>query len=637
MSTNWKIIVLAGGMLGAGMTGISGETPSYGVCAHITRHELEIAPREMQLLTGCGVGWIRTDFDWKTVEPKPGEWDYSRFDAVVDLAEKNGIRLLPILDYDVPWASPAWKHQDKWLEYVSRTVTRYKGRLSYWEIWNEENSDLMWRDKADAENYLKLIKATYNTIKEIDPQLKVVLGGTAGIPMDYIEKFLKSGGGNYFDVMNIHPYRHPNFPEKVNLYDDMITLKKLMNKYDVEKDIWITEIGWPTQKTEDLLGDIIDCGLKTAGVELSQLKVAIIDDPEYNYGGKNLNVEKLIHGAMVKSITLVELARLDPGEFKVLLLPPTENFPMSYFAGLENYVKNGGTVIFWRGVPLYYDLRKMADGGSKDVKVGEEFRQRLHLGWEAWWTAKNVPAETKRYIIADEFKDKIKIKDRELPAGVFLTASGLRSGDRMTQIIWGEKNGYKGCVAALYQLNSDLKGNVIAIAFKQISSGVSETVQAEILPRAYLLAFQAGVKKIFWYELQATESESCDQEAHFGLLHRDLSPKPGFDACRTLIAMRPYGTTRQTIVSNKNNAYLASWDRPDGVKVWALWSGSEPVDCVLRLDGKITRAVDFIGQPCQIPFGGDTLALKAKQGVTYFIGPKQIILDQAVSLGGDNK
>ena len=623
--------VVCCGLMLCGTSLAAVESP-YGICAHISRGEFSVAPQELELMRNNGIGWVRADFDWKIVEPKQGQWDYSRLDAVVELADKYGIRLLPILDYDVPWASPAWKHQDKWLEYVSRTVTRYKGRLSHWEIWNEENSDSMWRDKADAENYLKLVKNTYSTIKKIDPQLKVVLGGTAGIPMDYIEKFLKAGGGSYFDVMNIHPYRHPNFPEKVNLYNDMIALKKLMNKYGVEKDIWITEIGWPTQKTEDLLGDIIDCGLKAAGLEPGQLKVAVIDDPEYNYGGKNLNVKKLIPGAMAKYISLPELARLDPGEFKVLLLPPAESFPMSYFAGLENYVKNGGTVIFWRGVPLYYDLRKMPDGGVKDIKVGEEFRQRLHLGWEAWWTVKNVPNETKHYIIADEFKDKIRIKDRELPAGIFLTASGLHPGDRMTQIMFGEKNGYKGCVAALYQFNSDLKGKVIAIAFKQIFSGVGETVQAEILPRAYLLGFQAGVKKIFWYELQSTEFESCDQEAHFGLLHRDLSTKPGFDAYSTLTAMRPAGSANQIIVHNAKNVYLASWERPDGVKVWAVWSAMEPVDCVLNVNGSITQAVDFLGKPRKVSLNDGKLVLKAEAGILYLAGPSQISLDDSVKL-----
>ena len=143
--------VVCCGLMLCGTSLAAVESP-YGICAHISRGEFSVAPQELELMRNNGIGWVRADFDWKIVEPKQGQWDYSRLDAVVELADKNGIRLLPILDYDVPWASPAWKHQDKWLEYVSRTVTRYKGRLSHWEIWNEENSDSMWRDKADAEN-----------------------------------------------------------------------------------------------------------------------------------------------------------------------------------------------------------------------------------------------------------------------------------------------------------------------------------------------------------------------------------------------------------------------------------------------------------------------------------------------------
>ena len=65
--------------------------------------------------------------------------DLSRHDAVVDLAEKKGISLLPILTYDVAWASPAHRHLDAWGEYVRKTVSRYQRKLRAWEIFNEPN------------------------------------------------------------------------------------------------------------------------------------------------------------------------------------------------------------------------------------------------------------------------------------------------------------------------------------------------------------------------------------------------------------------------------------------------------------------------------------------------------------------
>lgn len=220
----------------------------YGVCAHVSRgEERPIARQEFSLMNQAGIVWVRTDFDWSGVERAPGKWTFDHLDQVVAWAEEAGICLLPILDYDVPWARPAYKHLDKWLEYVRRTVGRYKDRLRYWEVWNEPNLEGFWRDKPSAENYVTLLRATYQEIKRIDPDLVVLLGGMAGIPWDYLEGIYRAGGRDFFDIMNVHPYRYPRTPEESRLEADILRLRELMSRHaDREKPIWITEIGWPT-------------------------------------------------------------------------------------------------------------------------------------------------------------------------------------------------------------------------------------------------------------------------------------------------------------------------------------------------------------------------------------------------------
>lgn len=52
---------------------------------------------ELHMMKEARIGFDRTDLDWAQVEPKPGEWNFSRWDAIVGAAEKNGIALLPIL------------------------------------------------------------------------------------------------------------------------------------------------------------------------------------------------------------------------------------------------------------------------------------------------------------------------------------------------------------------------------------------------------------------------------------------------------------------------------------------------------------------------------------------------------------
>lgn len=65
----------------------------------------------------------------------------------------------------------------------------------------------------------------------------------------------------------------------------------------------------------------------------------------------------------------------------------------------------------------------------------------------------------------------------------------------------------------------------------------SEDAAAAYLPRLLLAAFGAGVRRTFIYELADVEPEAAlaDPVQHFGLLRSDLSPKPAFEAVRTLI------------------------------------------------------------------------------------------------------
>ena len=53
---------------------------------------------------------------------------------------------------------------------------------------------------------------------------------------------------------------------------------------------------------------------------------------------------------------------------------------------IEAFVRKGGVLVLWSGVPLYYRMVRKPDGAWDRQGAGETFRQRLHIGWEAWWT-----------------------------------------------------------------------------------------------------------------------------------------------------------------------------------------------------------------------------------------------------------
>ena len=51
---------------------------------------------------------------------------------------------------------------DAWREYVRTVADRYRGRIRYWEVWNEP--DLGGFNQMSLEEYVQLQKATYEEL-----------------------------------------------------------------------------------------------------------------------------------------------------------------------------------------------------------------------------------------------------------------------------------------------------------------------------------------------------------------------------------------------------------------------------------------------------------------------------------------
>src|SRR3954467_15673746 len=90
--------------------------------------------------------------DWPRVEPAQGSFDFTVLDRYVDQAEQHHAKTLYVLGNTPKWAaqdptsvgtqglrgatSPPTDVQ-LWQEFVSAVVTRYKGQIDAYEIWNE--------------------------------------------------------------------------------------------------------------------------------------------------------------------------------------------------------------------------------------------------------------------------------------------------------------------------------------------------------------------------------------------------------------------------------------------------------------------------------------------------------------------
>ena len=602
----------------------------YGACAHITGHEHPAAQKTCAMMRQAGMGWVRCDFHWHSVEKKKGEWDFSRFDGVVSECEAAGIQLLPILCYSVPWANPAYKHLDSWEEYVRRVVVRYGRRLPVVEAWNEANLEQFWRN-PNPSNYLALLRRTYETVKKVDPEIRVAFGGTSGVPVEFIEEVYKLGGGKWFDIMNAHPYSHPNRPEGV-LDVNMEKLRKLMAKYgDGDKPVWITEVGWPTHRVVPADGGLMLAGLKAARPEAKSWRMLYVSaqrdvDPD---GDKNVCAQLLDilpEGSSAEACRADNLAkRLAKGDVDAVVYPFSENYAADSVDAVYEFVKAGGVLVDFGGMSMWNAYRMGADGSmqpDKNAKPAND-RRRLRISETAWWIDKRYPKSLQVYPAAAA--KGLKVPPKGFAGECFVTSDMLKPGDEFIPLLSASTNGVEAVAAAVCRFGSDMKGAVVVSTLKDRGRhGASSNMQqAKFTARALGIAFAEGVENFFLYEFRQPDKNPNDPESFFGMVHGNFSPKPAYGAYMTFAGARLAGSvqSRDKWRSSDGKTYFPQWKRPDGCcagMIWTLASGRRNV----VFSSPDMEFSDMFGARIRPVRNGNVYELALTDSPIYFVGGK---------------
>jgi len=204
------------------------------------------------LMKKAGVGWVRQDFLWEEIEPAAGNFEFNKYDAIVDILTQNNINILGVLEYSADWAKscPEWNcppnSNAAYVNYVSRVITRYKDKIKYWEIWNEPDSSTYWSSQDGLKSYCELLKEAYIAAKKIDPDCKILNGGLAN-GIGSINRLYENKAKDYFDIMNIHYFNNPLYANAVSSVEvyPRLAYKTMSRNGDGHKKIWITEIGCP--------------------------------------------------------------------------------------------------------------------------------------------------------------------------------------------------------------------------------------------------------------------------------------------------------------------------------------------------------------------------------------------------------
>jgi hypothetical protein len=241
--------------------------------------------RAMALISAAGVHWIRQEFPWEDIEisAKGDFWDHrwersawDKYDQIVALAEQHGLELIVRLDNPPAWSravgnAPGWSMAppddfNDYGDFVAAVVERYRGRIRYYQIWNEPNIFPEWGDQpANPAAYVALLQTAYARAKEIDPDCIIIAAGLAQTTEEtpwefgprnvsdliYLEEMYRAGARGHFDIMGAMVYGLWTGPLDQRVSRDRANfarvqlLREIMVRHgDASVPIWATEVGW---------------------------------------------------------------------------------------------------------------------------------------------------------------------------------------------------------------------------------------------------------------------------------------------------------------------------------------------------------------------------------------------------------
>lgn len=186
---------------------------------------------------------------WTALEPLRGVWNFAPLDTWVAAAQANGIPdIILTLGQTPAWASsdpndvnyvgagapaPPTNIQD-WNDYITAVAQRYKGRIRYYEIWNEPNDNTYFT--GTVAQLAQLTQNAYQILKSVDPQNTV--SSPAAYSAGYLDELLAAGVGQYVDVIGFHVYATP--PESTGPL--LANVRLVMNQYNLgAMPLWDTE------------------------------------------------------------------------------------------------------------------------------------------------------------------------------------------------------------------------------------------------------------------------------------------------------------------------------------------------------------------------------------------------------------
>ena len=257
--------------------------------------EVDPAKRELtvRLAAEAGFHWLRQEFPWEDIEIH-GKGDFEdrrnpqvvsawdKYDQIVALAEKYHMELIVRISTPPAWTRAAGNDVGSFAppdnyadfgDFVYTLVSRYRGRIHYYQIWNEPNIYPEWGTyPISPEQYTELLKVGATRARQADPNVTIICGALASTialqpsapaptnslnDLLFLQRMYAAGAGPYFDIMAMQAYGlwsgptdRRMQPRVMNYGRPQFVRDLMVANGDADKPIWISEMAWDAVPTD---------------------------------------------------------------------------------------------------------------------------------------------------------------------------------------------------------------------------------------------------------------------------------------------------------------------------------------------------------------------------------------------------
>ena len=261
--------------------GVPLQTAEMGIQIHL--HNEDTAALLDHIAT-MQLGWVKTQVSWKLFQPDQDRYDdvlFAELDELIDLAEQRGISVMLGVAKAPEWSRATTEMDGPPLEsthfaqFMLLLATRYKGRVTAYELWNETNLQREWNGAPlNGSGLVTLIAAGSGSVRAVDPEALILSGAPAPTGINdgvsavddrvYFQQMIAAGLPNWVDGFGIHPYGWVNPPAsrfgspdpRTSSHNDhpsffagdtIADYTKILEDAGVDpaqQQLWATEFGW---------------------------------------------------------------------------------------------------------------------------------------------------------------------------------------------------------------------------------------------------------------------------------------------------------------------------------------------------------------------------------------------------------